>query len=110
LPTGELLLIEGTIDQMTATMRLKAIFPNKNKNKNARLWPGGFFYAHVLLETLRDAATIPPVAVQRGPQGLFVWTFGYDDGVEMRPIEIGPPTDAVTIVTAGIEVSDRVGL
>jgi multidrug efflux system membrane fusion protein len=104
LATGQLLLIDGTIDQMTATMRLKAIFPNKNE----RLWPGGFVNARVLLEMRSDAVTVPSVAVQHGPQGLFVWALGPDNAVEIRPIEVGPPTGAVTIVTAGIDVGDRV--
>jgi multidrug efflux system membrane fusion protein len=104
LATGQLLLIDGTIDQTTATMRLKAIFPNKNE----RLWPGGFVNARVLLETRRDAVTVSSVAVQRGPQGLFVWAVGPDDAVQMRPIAVGPPADDVTIVMAGIDVGDCV--
>jgi multidrug efflux system membrane fusion protein len=103
LATGQLLLIDGTIYQTTATMRLKAIFPNKNE----RLWPGGFVNARVLLETRRGAVTVPSVAVQRGPQGLFVWALGPDDTVQMRPIAVGPLTADLTIVTAGIHVGDR---
>ena len=102
LATGRLLAIDGTIDQTTATMRLKAVFPNEDE----RLWPGAFVNARVLLETRPDAITVPSVAVQRGPQ--FVWALAADNTVQMRPIAVGPPADDVTIVTAGIDTDDRV--
>jgi hypothetical protein len=104
LATGRLLAIDGTIDQTTAAMRLKAVFPNEDE----RLWPGAFVNARVLLETRPDAITVPSVAVQRGPQGLFVWALAADNAVQMQPIAVGPPADDVTIVTAGIDIGDRV--
>jgi membrane fusion protein, multidrug efflux system len=104
LATGRLLLIDGLIDQATATMRLKALFPNTDE----RLWPGAFVNARVLIETRRNEVTVPSAAVQRGPQGLFVWVIQTDGTALMRPIKIGPPADEVTIVTAGVNAGDRV--
>ena len=104
LATGRLLLIDGLIDQATATMRLKALFPNTDE----RLWPGAFVNARVLIETRRNEVTVPSAAVQRGPQGLFVWVIQTDGKALMRPIKIGPPADEVTIVTAGVNAGDRV--
>jgi membrane fusion protein, multidrug efflux system len=103
LASGQLLLIDGTIDQATATMRLKALFPNTDE----RLWPGAFVNARVLLETRPEATIVPSVAVQRGPQGLFVWNVGADNVVQMRPIAVGPPADELTIVTTGVDAGDR---
>jgi len=104
LATGQLLLVDSLIDQATSTIRLKALFPNTDE----RLWPGEFINARVLLETRSNAVTVPSAAVQRGPQGLFVWVIGADASAQMRPIKVGPPTDEVTIVEAGIEVGDSV--
>ena len=104
LATGRLLLIDDVIDQATATIRLKALFPNTNE----RLWPGEFVNARVLLETLSNEITIPSVAVQRGPQGLFVWVLGADDTAQMHRVKVGPPSEDVTIVTAGVDVGARV--
>jgi membrane fusion protein, multidrug efflux system len=104
LASGKLLLIDATIDPATATMRLKALFPNTDE----RLWPGAFVNARVLLETRANEVTVPAAAVQRGPQGLFVWVVGTDSVAQMHPIKVGPPTDAVTIVTAGVDAGDRV--
>jgi membrane fusion protein, multidrug efflux system len=104
LATGRLLLIDGTIDQTTATMRLKALFPNDSE----RLWPGAFVNARVLIETRRNAITVPSIAVQRGPKGLYVWEVRADSIARMRPIAIGPMTDDLTIITAGVDLGDRI--
>ena len=61
LARGTLLLIDNQIDQLTSTIRLKATFPNDEE----RLWPGEFVRVRVLVDTLKDAVTIPSAAVQR---------------------------------------------
>lgn len=104
LGTGKLLLIDVVIDQATATIRLKALFPNIDE----RLWPGEFVNARVLLGTESNALTIPPTALQRGPNGLFTWVVGPDGKAEMRPIKTGPTADETTIVADGIGVGERV--
>ena len=86
LATGKLLLVDNVIDQATATIRLKAMFPNDDE----KLWPGEFVNARVLLETRSNAVVVPSAAVQRGPQGLFVWTVTANNLAEPRPIEVGP--------------------
>jgi membrane fusion protein, multidrug efflux system len=104
LATGRLLLIDDVIDQATATIRLKALFPNADE----RLWPGEFVNARVLLETRSNEITVPSVAVQRGPQGLFVWVIGPDGTAQMHALKVGPPTDDVTIVTEGVDAGAHV--
>jgi multidrug efflux system membrane fusion protein len=104
LGTGKLLLIDGIIDQATATMRLKALFPNADE----RLWPGEFVNARVRLATEGNVVTIPSAALQRGPAGLFTWVIGDDGKAQMRRIETGPPADKVVIVTAGLDAGERV--
>jgi multidrug efflux system membrane fusion protein len=104
LATGTLLLIDNTIDQATATMRLKAMFANED----GALWPGEFVNARVLIDTRHDALVLPSVAVQRGPNGLFAWVVGADGTAQMRPIEAGPASGGLTIVTSGLTADDRV--
>jgi multidrug efflux system membrane fusion protein len=104
LAKGRLLLIDNAVDPATATIRLKAMFDNADD----RLWPGQFVNARVLVETRRDVITIPSVAVQRGPQGAFVWIVSDEETAEPRPIEVGPTTDGWTIVTAGLVEGDEV--
>ncbi|MBW7862399.1 MAG: efflux RND transporter periplasmic adaptor subunit [Rhodocyclaceae bacterium] len=104
LSAGKLLLIDDAIDPATDTMRLKAIFPNDDE----RLWPGEFVNARLSLKTLSDALVIPSTAVQRGPQGLFAWIVTSKDTAEPQPIEVGPTTGDLTVVTSGLGDGERV--
>src|ERR1700691_4633066 len=69
LAEGRLLLINNQIDQSTSTIQLKAEFPNQDE----RLWPGEFVHIHILITTRKNAVTVPAVALQRGPDGFYVW-------------------------------------
>jgi multidrug efflux system membrane fusion protein len=104
LSTGKLLLIDNLIDQNTATIRLKGIFANADE----RLWPGEFINARLLAETRHDALVVPSTAIQRGPQGLFVWTITADNTAEIHAVEIGPIATDLTIIMSGIAPGERV--
>jgi len=104
LATGTLLLVDNIIDQATATIRLKAMFPNEDD----KLWPGEFVNARVLLETRSNAVVVPSASIQRGPEGLFVWIVTTNGLAEPRPIGIGPAYDKLTIVTSGLSGGERI--
>src|SRR6516165_1357170 len=104
LAAGTLLLVDNIMDQTTATIRLKAMFPNEDD----KLWPGEFVNARVLLETRSNAVVVPSAAIQRGPNGLFVWAVSGKDIAEPRPIETAQTYDNLTIVTSGLSGGERV--
>ena len=104
LATGTVLLVDNIMDQTTATIRLKAMFPNEDD----KLWPGEFVNARVLLETRSNAVVVPSAAIQRGPNGLFIWTVTGKDVADPRPIETGPTYDNLTIVTSGLAGGERI--
>ena len=104
LSTGALLLIDNIIDQATATIRLKATFPNTDDN----LWPGQFVNARVRVETRANALVMPTTAVQRGAQGLFAWVVSETNTALARPVKLGPASGDQTIVTQGLDPGDRV--
>jgi len=104
LAAGELLLVDNQIDQATSTLRLKAKFANTDD----RLWPGEFVHLRVQVDTRAGAVTIPPVALQRGPQGYYAWVVKTDNTVEQRPIEASQVNDEVAIVTKGLAPDERV--
>ena len=104
LSTGKLATVDNLIDPATATYRLKAMFSNEDE----KLWPGEFVNARLLLETRKNVLVVPPLAVQRGPRGLFTWVVNADNTVEPRPIEISATSGDRTIVAAGIADGDRV--
>jgi multidrug efflux system membrane fusion protein len=104
LATGTLTTIDNLIDPATATFRLKATF----KNADEKLWPGEFVNARLLVDTRKDVVVIPPLAVQRGPHGLFAWVVKADGTVEPRPIQTSVTTGDRTIITSGVNDGDRV--
>lgn len=104
LGTGTLLLIDNIVDQTSATMRLKAMFPNDDD----RLWPGDFVNARLLLERRHDVLTVPPAAIQRGPDGLYVWVIMPGDTVQVRTVQSGPTTGDQTVVMSGLNEGERI--
>jgi membrane fusion protein, multidrug efflux system len=104
LAKGTLLLIDNIVDQASATMRLKATFPNEHDE----LWPGDFVNARLSLETRHDVLTVPSTAIQRGPDGIFAWVIDEKDVAHPRPITSGPATGDRTIITSGLSEGERV--
>src|SRR5581483_7462503 len=103
LAEGELLLVDNQIDQTTDTIRLKASFANKDD----QLWPGEFVHLNIQVDTKQGAVTVPPVALQRGPQGYYAWVIKPDNTAEQRPIEATPVNDQVAMVTKGLTAGER---
>jgi multidrug efflux system membrane fusion protein len=89
LASGSLLTVDNQIDPSTGTVRLKAVFSNEQNE----LFPNQFVNARLLLDTRRGVTIVPSVAVQRGPQGTFVYVVKRDQAgdptVEVRPVEVG---------------------
>ena len=104
IDTGRLAVLDNVVDQSTGTIKLKATFPNEN----LALWPGGFVNVRLLVQTEHDVTTIPPVAVQRGPLGAYVYVLNGDDSVTRRVVQVGHEDDQASIVTAGLKPGDRV--
>jgi multidrug efflux system membrane fusion protein len=104
LARGRLLLIDNQIDQTTSTIRLKAEFPNDNE----RLWPGEFVHIHILVSTRKDAVVVPPVALQRGPDGVYVWVVKPDDTAEQRTVAAQMVDENTVIVAKGLIAGERV--
>ena len=104
LADGALLTLDNQIDPATGTLKLKAVFPNKN----SELFPNQFVNARLLLETKHDALTIPAAAVQRGSQGTFVYQVKPDKTVAVRPVTLGPGQGDLVSVASGLAEGDQV--
>jgi len=104
LASGQLMLIDNQIDQATSTIRLKAQFPNSD----SRLWPGEFVRVRSQVDTRANVVTIPPPALQRGPNGLYTWVIKPDNTAEQRSIEANPAGTDTVIVTKGLSAGEQV--
>jgi multidrug efflux system membrane fusion protein len=104
LAEGTLELVDNQIDQSTGTVRLKATFPNTNR----ALWPGQFVDVRLLLRTIPDAVTVPATAIQRGPDGLYVYSVDETGHVRMRPVSVEQMADGTAVVESGLQAGTRI--
>ncbi|MFZ4533996.1 MAG: efflux RND transporter periplasmic adaptor subunit [Alsobacter sp.] len=100
---GTLQVIDNQVDPATGSVRMKAEFPNRDLG----LWPGGFVNVRLQVETLRGVTVTATAAVQRGPQGTFVYLVKADDTVTVRPVAVVQQDDVQAVIT-GVAQGDRV--
>jgi multidrug efflux system membrane fusion protein len=101
---GKLTVIDNQVDPSTGTVKLRAEFPNPE----LRLWPGQFVNVRLLVDTLQQVVVIPTGAVQRGPNGTFVYVVNADNTAAIRQIKVQKQDETQTVVASGLEPSDRV--
>jgi multidrug efflux system membrane fusion protein len=104
LGTGKLELIDNQINQATSTIRLKAVFPNPRHV----LWPNQFVNARLHLSVRKGALVVPASAIQRGPNGSFVFVVGADATVSARPVEVASTQADVAVVASGLQEGEKV--
>lgn len=104
LASGTLQVVDNQIDPATGTIRLKAEFENKD---NA-LWPGQFVPVKLRISLRQNVIALPTSAVQRGPDGLYVWVVGPDKKAKMTEVKTGPVQDDKTVIENGIAEGERV--
>jgi membrane fusion protein, multidrug efflux system len=101
---GKLVVVDNQVDQTTGTVKLKAEFPNQD----LQLWPGQFVNVKLLVDTLKDATVVPTAAVQRGPNGTFVYVANDDNTVSVRPVGVSQQDDVRAVLVDGIDTGERV--
>lgn len=100
---GTLVVVDNQVDSTTGTVKLKAEFPNAD----LQLWPGQFVNVRLLVDTLKQVTVIPTGAVQRGPNGTFVYVVKDDNSVQMRPVQVKMQDESQTVVASGVTSNER---
>ncbi len=95
LDQGQVTTIDNQVDATTGSVKFRAEFPNSN----LQLWPGQFVSIKLVLSTLRGVLTVPTVAVQRGPNGAFIYA-AIDGKSAAIPVSV-PRQDENTAVIEG---------
>jgi len=101
---GTLQVVDNQVDPTTGTVKLKAEFPNPE----LQIWPGQFINVRLLIDTLRQVVVVPTAAVQRGPNGTFVYVVKDDETVGVRPVTVSQQDDTRAVITAGLQAAERV--
>jgi multidrug efflux system membrane fusion protein len=104
LGEGKLTVIDNQVNPGTATIRLRAEFPNPDY----RLWPSLFVKARMHLQTLQNVVVVATPAIQRGPNGTFVYVVGPDNTVSVRNVQLDTVQGPLTVIAQGVQAGDRV--
>ena len=104
LATGKVTTIDNQMDTSTGTVKLRALFDNKD----LKLFPNQFVNARLLVDTLRDAIVIPSSAILRGAPGTYVYVVKADSTVTVRPVTLGPAQGERQSIVAGLEAGESV--
>ncbi len=104
LADGKLVTVDNEIDPTSGTSKLKAVFDNKDNT----LLANQFVNVRLLLETRKDQAIVPTVAIQRGSQGTFVYIIKEDSTVDVRPVTVGIIEGNDTSIDMGVNVGENV--
>jgi multidrug efflux system membrane fusion protein len=102
LATGELVAVDNQIDPATGTVKLKGVFPNDD----LALFPNQFVNARLLVNVLSGAVLVPTAAIQRSPQGAFVWVVLPDSSVDMRTVEVALTEGDTTALKKGVNAGE----
>ena len=102
--SGVVQVVDNLVDSSTGTVRVKAVFPNPG---NA-LWPGQFLNLRLFVDTLKQAVVVPTAAVQRGPNGAFVYVVGDDRKAVMTPVTVGRQDERQAVIATGLAPPARV--
>lgn len=103
LASGTVVTTDNEIDPTTGTVRVKAVFDNRN----LALFPSQFVNVRVLADTRRAQLVVPSETVQQGPQGSFVYVV-QNGTATVRPVRIGSAEGDKTTIAAGLTVGDVV--
>jgi multidrug efflux system membrane fusion protein len=104
LAEGTLAVINNQVDTTSGTIRLKAVFDNKNH----ALWPGQSVSTRLLLKTLKDATVVPDDAIQHSTDGLYAYIVNQDNKAEVRKVRVSSSIDGRSVVDDGLSPGQQV--
>src|SRR6195256_2132157 len=104
LAEGTLSVVNNQVDTTSGTIRLKAVFDNKNH----ALWPGQSVSTRLLVKTLKNATVVPDDAIQHGTDGLYAYVVNQDNKAELRKVKVSQSIDGRSVVDSGLSPGERV--
>ncbi len=104
LATGKLAVVNNQVDTTSGTIRLKAVFDNKDH----ALWPGQSVSTRLLVRTMKDATVVPDDAVQHSTNGLYAYTVNQDNKAELRKLKVSYSIDGRSVVDEGLSPGQQV--
>ena len=103
IDSGEVTVVDNQVDPTTGTVKIKAVFPNADLH----LWPGQFVNVRLVTGRIPNALVVPSAAVQRGPNGAFVYRLE-DETAKLTNVTIGQQNERFAVVTGGLATPAKV--
>ena len=104
LAEGTLAVINNQVDVSSGTIRLKAVF----ENKDHALWPGQSVSTRLLVSTMKDATVVPDNAVQHSTNGLYVYSVDQDNKAVLNKVKVSSSIDGRSVIEEGLSPGQRV--
>ena len=106
LAVGHVQALDNQIDVSTGTLKLKAVFDNRDDS----LFPNQFVNVRLSAQTIQNAVSIPSDAVQHGAKGTYVYIINKDHKAEIRSLKLGLSSNGQIEVLAGLNGTEKVVL
>jgi membrane fusion protein, multidrug efflux system len=104
LAEGKLAVVNNQVDTTSGTVRLKAVFDNKDH----ALWPGQSVSTRLLVNTLKGATVVPDGAIQHSTSGLYAYTVDENDKAVLNKVKVSQSIDGRSVVEEGLSPGQRV--
>ena len=104
LGDGHLVVVDNQVDAAAGSIRLKAEFENKDN----RLWPGQAVSTRLTIGVVKNALVAPAAAIQRGPDGFFVYVVDDHNRAVLRPVGVPHQDQEVAVIDKGVGEGEKV--
>jgi RND family efflux transporter MFP subunit len=100
--SGQVTMIENTVDAVTGTVPVRATMPNQDE----LLWPGTLVTVRLNFRD-EEAVTVPSAAVQVSQAGPYVYVVK-NNVATLQPITVGRVVESETVIASGLEGGEPV--
>jgi hypothetical protein len=97
--------VDNQIDTATGTLKCTATLAPEEGHLMLR---GSFLKIHLVLEVKHGVTLVPSEAIQRAPEGRFVWAIKPDQTVSRRFVQMGTIDGAKAEIQSGLSPGDLV--
>jgi RND family efflux transporter MFP subunit len=101
---GKMDFIDNRLDVSTATLRSRAVIPNKDLS----ILPGQFGRVRLIGSSPYEALLLPDSAIATDQSRKIVFVVKDDNTVEAKPVVLGPLDQGLRVVREGLKAEDRV--
>jgi len=102
--SGELSLLDNSVDNTTGTFLLRAIVSNKERE----LWAGQFVKVRLILGIEKAAVQVPYEAVQLGQSGAYLFVVSDENKALLHQVKVGGRQDNNIVIEEGIKTGEKV--